>query len=258
MWISGNRQNPKVSESGRPSPWRKSPRLVVCLHLHCWVSAFLFAMCRFPRWTHPGSRLPCAEDSWLFASSLVSFLFPMLLELLFYISTWISSEHLVVIQSLSRAWPFATPWTAACLTSVSLTISWNLLKFMFLASVMPSSRPILWRPLLRLPLIFPSIRDFSSESPLHVRWSKYWGFSFSHSSEYSNKHLNIYKNRSFCSIFIENLFNPVSHKPSAISLCISLPPFEAISTYNSPAILLAELFKYPSFKKSKHGLPRWR
>ena len=80
-----------------------------------------------------------------------------------------------------------TPWTAARQTSLSLTIYQSLSKFMIITSVMLSSRLILWCPLLLLPSIFPSIRDFSSESSVHIRWPKYWNFSFSisPSSEYS-------------------------------------------------------------------------
>ena len=94
---------------------------------------------------------------------------------------------IVVVESPSRIWLFKSPWTAARQASLSLTISWSLPKFMFIASVMPSSHLILWRPLLLLPLIFPSIRDFSSESPVFIRQPKYWSFSFyiSPSSEYS-------------------------------------------------------------------------
>ena len=68
-----------------------------------------------------------------------------------------------------------------------LTISWSLLKFMSIESVMPSNHLILCRPLLLLPSVFPNIRVFSSESVLHIRWSKYWSFSFSisPSNEYS-------------------------------------------------------------------------
>ena len=82
---------------------------------------------------------------------------------------------------------FATPWTAAHQASLSLTISRSLPKFMFIASVMPSSYLILWDPLLLLPLMFPSIRDFSNESSVCIRWSKHWSFSFSisPSSKYS-------------------------------------------------------------------------
>ena len=81
-------------------------------------------------------------------------------------------------------WP---PWTAAHQASLSFTISWSLLKFISIESVMPSNHLILCRPLLLLPSIFPSIRVFSSESALHIRWSKYWSFSFniSPSNEYS-------------------------------------------------------------------------
>ena len=80
-----------------------------------------------------------------------------------------------------------TPWTAARQPSFSLTISQSLPKFMFIRSVMPSSHLILWHPLLLLSLIFPSIRDFSNELSVHIRWPKYWSFSFSisPSSEYS-------------------------------------------------------------------------
>ena len=70
----------------------------------------------------------------------------------------------------------ATPWTAGCQASLSITNSWNLPKLM---SVMLSNHLILCRPLLLLPLIFPSIRVFSNESALHIRWPKYWSFSFS-------------------------------------------------------------------------------
>ena len=81
----------------------------------------------------------------------------------------------------------ATPWTTACQASLSLTIFWSLHKFVFIALVMPSSHLILWRPLLLLPSIFPSTRDFSNEPSFRIRWPKYWSFSFSlgPSSEYS-------------------------------------------------------------------------
>ena len=73
----------------------------------------------------------------------------------------------------------ATPWTAACQASLSITNSWSLLKVTSMESVMPSNHLILYCPLLLLPSIFPSIRVFSSESALHIRWPKYWSFSFS-------------------------------------------------------------------------------
>ena len=82
------------------------------------------------------------------------------------------------VQSLSRVLLFATPWTAAHQASLSITNSWSLLKLMSIESVMPSNHLILCCPLL-LPSIFPSIRVFSNESVLHIRWPKYWSFSFS-------------------------------------------------------------------------------
>ena len=91
------------------------------------------------------------------------------------------------VQSLRHVWLFATPWTAAHQASLSITNSWSLLKLMSIESVMPSNYLILCRPLLLLPSIFPSIRVFSNESALCIRWPKYWSFSFniSPSNEYS-------------------------------------------------------------------------
>ena len=91
------------------------------------------------------------------------------------------------VQPLSHVWLFVTPWTAAHQASLSITNSQRLLKLMSIESVMPSNHLILCPPLLLPPSIFPSIRVFSSESFLHIRWPKYWSFSFSisPSSEYS-------------------------------------------------------------------------
>ena len=86
----------------------------------------------------------------------------------------------------SRVWLFVTSWTAARQASLSITNSWSLLKLMSIKSVMTSSHLILCRPLLLLASIFPSIRVFSSESALLIRWLKYWSFSFSISP--SNEH----------------------------------------------------------------------
>ena len=74
---------------------------------------------------------------------------------------------------------FATPWTAACQTYLSITNFRSLLKLMSIESVMPSNHLILCCPLLLLLLVFPSIRVFSNQLPLHIRWPKYWNFSFS-------------------------------------------------------------------------------
>ena len=82
------------------------------------------------------------------------------------------------VQLLSHVQLFVTPWTAAHQASLSITNSQSLLKFMSMESMMPSSHLILCHPLL-LPSVFPSIRVFSNESALHIRWPKYWSFSFS-------------------------------------------------------------------------------
>ena len=93
---------------------------------------------------------------------------------------------LVIVQSLSRVPLFATSWTAARQASLSFTISWSLFKFMSTESEMPSNHLILCHPLLLLPSIFPSIRVFSNELALHIRWPKYWSYSFNISP--SNEH----------------------------------------------------------------------
>ena len=94
--------------------------------------------------------------------------------------------HFSSLQSLSCVRLFGTPWTAACLASLSFTISRSLLKLMSVELVMPSIHLILCHPLL-LPSVFPSLRVFSNESALCIRWPKYWSFSFSisPSNEYS-------------------------------------------------------------------------
>ena len=101
-------------------------------------------------------------------------------------SLW-SSVQFSSLQWLSHVWLFETPWTAALQASLSITNFWSLLKLTSIKLVMPSNHLILCRPLLCLPSIFPSIRVFSNDSVLWIRWSKYWSFSFSisHSNEYS-------------------------------------------------------------------------
>ena len=90
------------------------------------------------------------------------------------------------VQLFSRVQLFATPWTIARQAFLSITNSWSLPKLMSIESVMPFNHLILCRPLLLLPLIFPSIRVFTNESALRIRWPKYWSFSFKISS--SNEH----------------------------------------------------------------------
>ena len=97
---------------------------------------------------------------------------------------FLSNTFAFVVQFHSHVWLFATPWTAAHQASLSSTISWSFLKLMSIESVMPSNHLILCRPLLLPPSIFPSIRVFSKESLLCIRWPKYWSFCFSPSNEY--------------------------------------------------------------------------
>ena len=122
---------------------------------------------------------------WSYASCLTSLCFHFscvtsCLNTLWF--QWVSS-----VQSLSCVQLFAIPWTAAHQASLSITNSRSLLKLKAIESVMPSSHLILCHPLLRPPSIFPSIRVFSNESVLRVRWPKYWSFNFSisPSSEFS-------------------------------------------------------------------------
>ena len=101
-----------------------------------------------------------------------------------YYTMYPKACFVVVFQLLSHIRLFETPWTAARQASLSFTISWSLLKLMSFESVMPSNHLILCHPLLLLSSIFLSIRVFSNESALCIRWTKYWSFSFSISPSY--------------------------------------------------------------------------
>ena len=129
------------------------------------------------------------QNSWLFTYYLPcskQFLLFLLLDIRQACGTQIP-KVVIIVQSLSHVWLFATPWTAARQASLSFTNSWSLLKFMSIELVMPSNHLILYDLLLLLPLILPSIRFFSNDSVLHIRWPEYWSFSFSisPSNEYS-------------------------------------------------------------------------
>ena len=97
-----------------------------------------------------------------------------------------SWNHILVVQSFSHLRPSVSPQTAAHQASPSFTISWSLLKLMSFESVTTSNHLILCRPLFLPPSIFPSIRVFSNELALHIRWAKYWHFSFSISPSNEN------------------------------------------------------------------------
>ena len=110
-------------------------------------------------------------------------------EYLFPTASWLSCMQALQfssVQSLSCVRLFVIPWTAACQVSLSITNSRSLLKLVSIEPVIPSDHLILCHPLLLLPSIVPSIRVFSNESALHIRWPKYWNFSFNMSP--SNEH----------------------------------------------------------------------
>ena len=111
--------------------------------------------------------------------SIVSIYVCVCIYIHIYIYIYIYIKFVVVVQSLNHVWLFVTPWTEACQASLSFTISQSLFKLMSIKLVMPYNHLILCHPLLLLPSVFPSIRVFYNESVHHVRWLKYWSFSFS-------------------------------------------------------------------------------
>ena len=130
--------------------------------------------------------------------------------------TWQLEMHLVV-QSLSRVRLFVTPWTAACQASLSITISWSLLKLMSIDSLIPSNHLILCYPLLLLPSIFPRSGSFPM-SALYIRWPKYWSFSFSisPSNEYSG--LISFRNDWLDLLAVQGTLKNVEHHSSKASI----------------------------------------
>ena len=130
----------------------------------------------------------------------------------------LSSFQFSSVQSLSRVQLFVTPWTAARQASLSITNSWSPPKLMSIESVMPSNHLILCRPLLLPPSIFPSIRVFSNESALCIRWPQYWSFSFNISP--SNEHPGLISFRMDC---LDLLVPPIC--PFVLSLLQPGPSF---------------------------------
>ena len=126
----------------------------------------------------------------------------------------------VQFSSVSHVWLFATIWTAARQISLSITNSWILLKLMSIVSVMSSNHLILCHPLLLLPSIFPSVRVFSNESALCIRWPKYWSFSFSISP--SNEHSGLISVRMDCWISLQSKDSQESSP---------IPQFKNINSY---------------------------
>ena len=138
------------------------------------------------------------------------------------------------VQSLSRVQHFATPWTAARQVSLSITNPQSPTKPMSIESVMPSNNLILCHPLLLLPSIFPSIRVFSNESALHIRWPKYWSFSFniSPSNEYQDwSALGWTGWISLQSKGLPRVFNTTVQKPQFFGAQLSLQSNSQIHTW---------------------------
>ena len=142
-----------------------------------WKFTWAWSWC--PRRFHLTERYP-------FPTHQLFVLFLLALSFAFHSGVVVVVVVVVVTQLLSCVLLFTTPWTTARQASLSFTVSWSLLKLMSIESVTLCYHLILCRPLLLLPSIFPSIRVFSSESALLIRWPKYWSFSFSVSP--SNEH----------------------------------------------------------------------
>ena len=148
-----------------------------------------------------------------------------------------------------------TPWTAARQTSLSITNSQSLFRFMSVESVMPSNHLILCRPLFLLPSIFPSIKVFSNESVLHIRWTKYWSFSFSisPSSEYSGlissqiDWLDLLAPKWLSTFPANTLAEPVGYI-SGYSVQVQAQPSASLS------ILMAEQFPSLWYLSCHHGV----
>ena len=142
-----------------------------------WLGTNTVLSFLFPIWVNSGSWW------WTGRPGMLQFMRPQRIghNWATELNWWLKNFTLcfVVVQSLNHIWLFATSWTAAQQASLSFTISLSLLKLMFIESVMPSNHLILCHPLFLLPSIFPSIRVFSKESALCIRWQKYWSFSFS-------------------------------------------------------------------------------
>ena len=151
----------------------------------------------------------------------------------------------VVIQSLSRVQLFVTPWTTAQQGSLSITNSWSLLKLMSIELVMPSNQLILCHPLLLLPSIFPSIRVFSSESDLHIRWPKCWNFSFSISPSNDYSELISFKIDCFDLLAVQRTLKSLLQHHSLKASILWHSAFFMVHLSHPWASLVAQLAKHP-------------
>ena len=142
--------------------------LTICISFFGWVSVQIF--------TH--FLWDCSRGLCLFWVQILYQIWVLLSQIVACLLIfWIRSLRISSVQSLSRVWLFATPWTAAHQASLSITNSWSLPKLMSIESVMPSNHLILCHPLLLLPSIFLNIRVFSNESAVCIKWPKDWSFS---------------------------------------------------------------------------------
>ena len=140
----------------------------------------------------------------------------------------LTSVQFTSVQSLSLVQLFVTPWTTACQASLSITNSQSLLKLMPIESLMPSNHLTLCCPLLFLPSIFPSIKDFSNESALRIRWTKYWSYSFSISPSKEYSGLISFKIDWFDLLAVqETLKSLLQHHSIYIFIALSLKSWES-------------------------------
>ena len=155
--------------------------LSYALNPHWWsVSHMIIYMFQWdsPKSSHP-RLLPQSPKDFSIHLCVFCCLTYRVIIIIFLNSIYMRSDQIRSDQSLSRVWLFATRWIAACQASLSITISRSSLRLTSIKSVMPSSHLILCCPLLLLPSSPPSIKVFSNESALRMRWPKYWSFSFS-------------------------------------------------------------------------------
>ena len=172
------------------------------IELMCSVAQLCLTLCDPVDWSQAGccvqEILQARKLKWLDISSSrgpyltqgsnhISYISCIGRQILYHCVSWEVVVVVVVVQPLSHVWLFAIPWTAAHQAFLFITNSQSLLKLISIESVVPSNHLILWGPLLLLPSIFPSIRVFSNESALRIRWPRYWSFScsISPSNEYS-------------------------------------------------------------------------
>ena len=170
-----------VQSPGRHRRSPSVPFLRACCRGRCERRVHLFIHCAHMAILTYECSPPCQMTN----IQCCRLVFPFLLKDRFHT---VSSWYIIVVRSLSCVQLFGALWTVALWASgasLSFIISWSLLKLMSIESLMPSNHLISCRPLLLLASIFPSIRVYSNELALHIRWPQYWSFSFSPSSEYS-------------------------------------------------------------------------